>query len=193
MTIKDGKITITSAFLNTKEKRELLALTQHAAKLVGVNWDVVGSLKLSIRAQAVRNKPWAGVTETGDNKNFFINIRHSKYKSLNERCMVLLHELTHVRQYTTGELVILPDLSEYWKGTKIEEGYIEHVLENGDDEAYENLPWEKEPYKNEKRFLEDMLRFSYTQNYALRAAKLPTTMHEAFLEELGSPYSGSKY
>lgn len=188
MDSKTEKIRITSSKLNTREKRELLLLAEHAAKLVGVKFELIESITVSVRNEVARGKPWAGMTETEDMKNFHVNIRYGRYRTLNDRCQLLLHEMTHVRQYTEGDLVILPSGEEYWKGTLIEDGMIEHVLENGTDEEYESLPWEKEPYKNEMRFLEDMLRFALTMNYAHKITS--EDEHEAFLNALGSPYSG---
>lgn len=183
--ITNGTITVTSNYLTLKQKRELMELAVHAGKLVGLNWDLVDSLRLSVRMESVRGKMWAAVTQMYDPGDFLVVLRASSYFDLSSRCSLLLHELTHVKQYTIGDLVVLDDKSEWWKGShKIDESLVERILENESDEEYENLPWEKECYDNERKYLLDMLQFD-AEKYFWK--DLTDDMNQAFVRSLGSP------
>ncbi len=57
----------------------------------------------------------------------------------------LAHEMVHVKQYVTGELVDTDGLNVFWKG----ELYKDAKSAN-EDEAYWNSPWEIEAYGRER-------------------------------------------
>ena len=58
----------------------------------------------------------------------------------------LLHELTHVKQYLTKQLVDKNMFEQLWKG----ESYI-----NIGGQDYFNLPWEKEAYEQQELLLKE--------------------------------------
>lgn len=67
----------------------------------------------------------------------------AKRLSVNEILRTVFHELVHVRQYVSGELISGDPLR--WNG----EVYIE---------AYENLPWEREAFALEEEMMNSFVR-----------------------------------
>lgn len=70
--------------------------------------------------------------------------------STSDMLSILAHELTHARQYTTGQLVYdlnRPEIS-IWEGKEYNDEKIK----------YENHPWEKDARKNEVILLEELMK-----------------------------------
>jgi len=68
----------------------------------------------------------------------------------------LFHELTHIRQYETGRLIMTPnDDGAVWEGLYVEA-------------EYDDQPWEEEAYDLERKMLRNFKRnFKRKYNYAL--------------------------
>ncbi len=77
------------------------------------------------------------------------------------RIGALIHELTHVKQISKGEL----RPSEDWKKVLWKNNYevsVKDYKKAGKNiEQYKSLPWEKEAYENQKNLVNDFLASKY--------------------------------
>ena len=100
----------------------------------------VRTLDITVRLTKCMEKSGAyGYCLEGDsNRNFEIEI--DKNLRLFDFVSTLLHELTHLKQYARKEMVFQPDGRTRWK----KKVYPLTV-------SYEESPWEKEAFRNEKQ------------------------------------------
>lgn len=84
----------------------------------------------------------------GMNDTYIIWINPNESRS--EYIEILSHELIHLKQYYTKELLIINN-NIYWKNEKI----------NINDYTYEKRPWEVEAFSNQKDLEKKMLQFLY--------------------------------
>jgi hypothetical protein len=100
---------------------------------------------------------WADVTAKNDGilypTDFTIRLaRHGL--SVLEQLMVLGHEVTHIKQFCTGEWRILDFTQHWWQGQVIDSTYLDDWFE----------PWEIEARGREKGHLERFVKFYQYQN-----------------------------
>jgi hypothetical protein len=84
----------------------------------------------------------------GMNNTYIIWINPNE--SRNSYIEIISHELIHLKQYYTKELMIINN-NIYWKNEKI----------NIDDYTYEKRPWEVEAFSNQKELEKKMIEILY--------------------------------
>lgn len=102
----------------------------------------------------LKRESMSGSCETDDDA---VNRKHYEFtlcvdSTLNfaDKLSILAHELTHVKQFTTGQMYSdgrNPTIT-YWNGKRYDETKIE----------YDNQPWEKDAVKHEELLLEELLK-----------------------------------
>ena len=99
------------------------------------------------------------------NKGKFI-VFFDKEQSMKYSLIAIFHELIHVRQISSGDLLPAPDYkSIHWKGeefiTVIEYNKaMKDGIKRGNVDVYNNLPWEKEAISQSKSLTEEFLKSS---------------------------------
>lgn len=102
-------------------------------------------IRIFIKKDLLENDKMIGSCSADD---FSVNRRHFDFTihieqslDLKDTISILAHELTHIKQYATGQLLYdfkNPEIS-IWEGKKYDDNKI----------AYEDQPWEKDAVKQE--------------------------------------------
>jgi hypothetical protein len=109
-------------------------------------------IRIFIKKDLLKNEKMSGSCTTED---FDVNKRHYDFTihiddalNFKDRLSILAHELTHVKQYATGQLQFdskNPHMS-IWEGKKYDETKI----------PYDKQPWEKDAVKHEVSLLKSL-------------------------------------
>lgn len=87
----------------------------------------------------------AYVMDQGGQYVIFVNSDILKKDKINDfNIRMFIHELTHVKQYVSGDLVI-DGKDAVWKGKRYDNSV-----------SYENRPWEVEARNNERKYLKEV-------------------------------------
>lgn len=108
-------------------------------------------IRIFVKKDLLKNEKMSGSCTADDfsvnNRHFDFTIHIEERLNLEDKLSILAHELTHVKQYATGQLLYdshNPEIS-IWEGKRYDDAKI----------VYENQPWEKDAVKQEIALLKE--------------------------------------
>lgn len=108
---------------------------------------------ITINPRLLKEEHMSGSCEPEDvpvnHKHYEFSIHIDETLNFADKLSILAHELTHVKQYSSGEMYSdarNPDIT-IWKGKRYNDTKVK----------YENQPWEKDAQAHEEKLLDEIL------------------------------------
>lgn len=151
-------IVISSPHIGMATKRDIYKEVIAASRCVDVDLSLIDKLRISVvKENYFKCDDWSAFCDkpNGLEEKYRISINLNSFYNKKSRAELFLHEFTHIKQYQSGQIIVTEDGKEFWEGKEIPNGMSLLKLSLSE---YKNLPWEKEPYLNEKKYLKEFFK-----------------------------------